>query len=424
MNRKPRERSARHQPHTADCAAAALHALDPGLPYDDWLPIVVAAFGAGLLLEVVRAWCESGRGWKPGETPAQLAWAERRARDSRDDGAGLFRRAGTAGWTCRCNPPGRPRMAENARLAPAPTQKSKKSFPPQKGPSRTDTAALSRHLWESGQPMPVGGQHCPHRYLTTVRNLWRPEVPAPDCLRWLPWDNDRPAWAGESVGCLLALYAPLHAWTDAWPELPTPAGVQRIPVAADGRGVGEKRSLGPSAGCLVVVGNPQTAPIRVAEGVADALALAARLPGPALAVLGTGGYRGEAAAAIAAWAKAGNREVVIYADLDDNRAGDKAGDLRKTINQAGGKAQAVYPPSGATDPADQATRLPFPPLPDGWRGMAQDLQERHAWPWWECCRAASLRRQCRGCRQDLPTNSDGLCIGCRMAAAISLTLAG
>ena len=77
------------------------------------------------------------------------------------------------------------------------------------------------------------------------------------------------------------------------------SGVQLIHVDAEGRGVLdrpeaagglEERDHGHPAGAICVLGLPAGAPgIHVAQGLADALALAARLPCPAVCMRGTAG---------------------------------------------------------------------------------------------------------------------------------------
>ena len=59
----------------------------------------------------------------------------------------------------------------------------------------------------------------------------------------------------------------------------------------------DKRSHSSLSGAVCVLGLPDGAPgIHVAEGLADALALAARLPWPAVCMRGTAGYRNHALA--------------------------------------------------------------------------------------------------------------------------------
>ena len=85
------------------------------------------------------------------------------------------------------------------------------------------------------------------------------------------------------------------------------SGVQLIHVDAAGLPAPDrpgpegltKRSHGSLAGAICVLGLPTGAPgIHVAEGLADTLALAARLPWPAVCMGGTAGYRNHA---LAAW---------------------------------------------------------------------------------------------------------------------------
>ena len=159
-----------------------------------------------------------------------------------------------------------------------------------------------------------------------ARNLWRPEIPVPGVLRWEPPGRQHPG-----AGNILALIAPPAAWPAFWPGLPAIQALQRIAVDRDGApaldrpadagGLG-KRSLGPTAGGIVVIGCPlldeALDPVRVAEGVADTLALASRYPGPAVATVGTEGMRDGALAAWLATAPAG---VVVHADADAGKDG-------------------------------------------------------------------------------------------------------
>ena len=94
----------------------------------------------------------------------------------------------------------------------------------------------------------------------------------------------------------MALFAPLGAWIEAAPEHPAPSGVQLVHVDADGspttdRGGLGKRSHGRLSGAIVALGEPLGAAgrVHVAEGIADALAIAGREPGAVLAAGGTSG---------------------------------------------------------------------------------------------------------------------------------------
>ena len=101
-----------------------------------------------------------------------------------------------------------------------------------------------------------------------------------------------------------------------------------------------------------------TAPVDVAEGLADALALASRSPAPAVATLGTSGMN---SATIAEWL-ATSPATRVWADRDEAKAGrappgQRHGrELVRMVNDAGGNADR--PPH-----ASLPTRTPQPQLP-------------------------------------------------------------
>ena len=104
-------------------------------------------------------------------------------------------------------------------------------------------------------------------------------------MRWLE------AAGGPSVGGLLAAFAP--------PGHGQPSGVQLVSVDGDGRPAPDidgpdglaMRSIGAMRGAVCVLGLPDAVSgVNVAEGLADALALAARLPWPAVSAGGRGGF--------------------------------------------------------------------------------------------------------------------------------------
>ena len=263
----------------------------------------------------------------------------------------------------------------------------------------TDRIQLARGVWQGAVNIgPKETGHPAWQWLN-ARNLWRPEFPLPSCLRWLPTSAP---WSGRGqhtgTGSIVALVAPPWAWADAWPGLPEAQAVELIAVKSDGRpaldrpansgGLG-KRTHGPKTGAVVVFGCPDLAlamgPARVAEGVADALALASRYPGPAVATLGTSGMGdGE----LAEWLATCREGITIHADADE--AGErKARALRRqVIREAGGRVAAVKPVRGK-DAADAAAGADFPPLPEDWKSYAATLQETTDWPTWEIGRQAS-----------------------------------
>ena len=155
-----------------------------------------------------------------------------------------------------------------------------------------DLQTIARRTWsQDSQPIPADPDHPARRWLA-ARNLWRPELPTPGALRWLPAAAHYQGRGSHTgAGSIIALAAPPAAWTVAWPELPIPQSVQIIAVDAEGNpaldrpadsgGLG-KRSIGSTTGAIVVLGCAELAdalePVRVAEGVADALAPGVTLP--------------------------------------------------------------------------------------------------------------------------------------------------
>ena len=263
----------------------------------------------------------------------------------------------------------------------------------------TDRIQLARGVWQSAVNIGAKETDHPAWHWLNTRNLWRPEFPLPSSLRWLPASAH---WSGRGqhtgAGSIVALVAQPWAWADAWPGLPEPQAVELIAVKSDGRpaldrpansgGLG-KRTHGPKTGAVVVFGCPDLAlamgPARVAEGVADALAVASRYPGPAVATLGTSGMGdGE----LAEWLATCREGITIHADAD--AAGERKARVlrRQVIREAGGRVAAVKPVRGK-DAADAAACADFPPLPEDWKSYAATLQETTDWPTWEIGRQAS-----------------------------------
>ena len=292
--------------------------------------------------------------------------------------------------------------------APAPLSPGQRA-PQSRDDTRSPGAAASdlegkrrwaQRTWDAAADIPRAAEHPARRWLA-VRHLWRPELPTPAALRWLAADAHRPA-RHTGAGSIVALAAQPAAWMAAWPELPDPQAVQLVAVAQDG-GPAEivsptagrlgKQSRGLMPGAVVVLGNPSPADAvdaaRVAEGLADALALSARYAGPAVAVLGTGGMR---SSALAEYLAACPRGAVVHAD-DDAAGGRAAGELRRMVQDTGGRCQAVMPAQGK-DAAAAAAERPFGEMPDGWQDYALTLREMYPeWPRWELYRAATAALQ-------------------------------
>ena len=312
------------------------------------------------------------------DRPAALAWLQARGYLERHPS-----REAPRGPENRFLTPDRPRL-------PQPTKKTSKSAP----------GGIPWHsrVWGDAGPIPLNPEHPARRWMA-ARNLWRPEISSPGLLRWHASD---PRHTG--AGNILALIANPAAWTASWPELPPPQAVQSIAVDGKGGpaldrpaamgGLG-KRNLGPTSGGIVVIGCPlleeSLYPVRVAEGVADALALASRYPGPAVATVGTEGMRQEVLAVWLATAPAG---VVVHSDADEGRDGRPptgpaaARALCRSIEDAGGQAQALFSAIGK-DAADAAKEKPFLPPEEGWLDLARTLRETTDWPRWEIARYAT-----------------------------------
>lgn len=271
--------------------------------------------------------------------------------------------------------------------------------------TKVDTDHLARRradaqrIWETSATIPLDGEH-PARRWATRRNLWRDAFPVPSALRWLDAAG-LPTWGDwpspDTAGAIIALIAPPKAWVAAWTGLPEVAAVQILPVRSDGDGGGlEKRTRGEPRDGVCIFGNPHPEddqdPAHVAEGIADALALSSRYPGPAVAAIGTSGL---ASVALATWLASLDAGAVIVADADpvNPRTGQRpgqvaAGKLRWRIQQQGGSATALWPTAGK-DFADLAAGDPFPPLGDAFGDYASTIREMFpAWPRWEVARTA------------------------------------
>ena len=147
---------------------------------------------------------------------------------------------------------------------------------PENGPSR------AARLWAGASPVPLDPEHPARRWAATKEQhpLWPDREPWPDSVRWIERQRAR-AREATPGGSLVACFAPLTEWTG--PHPPAPCGVQLVHVAADGqprkdRGGLGKRSHGSLSGAACLIGGPlHTAErVHVAEGIADALAVAAR----------------------------------------------------------------------------------------------------------------------------------------------------
>ena len=284
-------------------------------------------------------------------------------------------------------------VVPHLRDRPLPPPVPRQSTPAPRQQPRTDYPV---RIWAETQAIPHDADHPARRWFAN-RNLWRPEVEAPAPLRWLPASRTRPG-PHTGAGSLVALLASPPAWTDAWPRLPTPQAVEIIAVDWEGNpafdrpasenGLG-KRTLGAKTGAVLILGSPLVADaetsVRVAEGVADALALAARFAGPTVASMGDAGMTADG---FSAWLASAAGDVVIHADNDEPGQA-AASRLCGAVRIHGGTARAVLPAQGK-DAGVVAAENPFAPLTQSWPGYAHTLAEMNGWPRWEAQRQAAL----------------------------------
>ena len=242
---------------------------------------------------------------------------------------------------------------------------------PRTQPERTqpeaqpDTREWAKHSWATARTVPEDNPVHPVRLWLSQRNLWPPEAPLPEFLRWRPTP---PRWMPTAAGCLVVLAAPPQAWIDCWPRTPEPQAVQRIAIGPSGENrSGNKKSLGSMQGAVTIFGDPRPdhtpAQFIVCEGVADALALASREHSGIIATLGTGTMT--ASTDLARLLARNPHGAEIYADRDEGKhglapAGLKAArTLARAVEGYGGTATVSHAAHPHKDPADAAAHTPF-----------------------------------------------------------------
>ena len=215
-------------------------------------------------------------------------------------------------------------------------------------------------------------------------------------MRWISAEHLNHDYPG--AGAIISIAAQPTAWTQAWPNMPEPSCIQLVFVAQDGnpamdRGL-TKRTYAGTQDAIVVLGRPHLQdapePVDVAEGLADALALAARSSAPAVATLGTAGMT---SATTADWL-ATSPATRVWADRDISKAGRAPSgqrhgrELVRMVNDAGGNAEALHTPAPHKDPAAAAATIGFNNPGPAWPEYARTLAEKTDWPRWEIARQA------------------------------------
>ena len=258
-----------------------------------------------------------------------------------------------------------------------------------------DLQPYALRLWHRSIPITKSPEH-PARQWLAARHLWRPELPVPSAVRWIGADHLNKDFQG--AGAVIAIAAHPAAWTEAWPSLPELSCIQLVFVAEDGspamdRGL-TKRTYAGTRDVVAVLGCPlldqATGPVDVAEGLADALALASRSPAPAVATLGTSGMGSQP---LADWL-ASSSAIRVWADRDEAKEGPPPGqcsgrELVRRVETAKGNAEAVFAPSPHKDPAAAAAELGFKDPDPAWMEYARTLADMQPeWPRWEIARQA------------------------------------
>ena len=249
----------------------------------------------------------------------------------------------------------------------------------------------------AGQPQDCGGRSCPCR----------------QPVRWAPATGQH-----TGAGSIVALAAQPVAWAAAWPGAPgRSTAVHLVHVDTQGKPALDRpsqdgrrlRRSAPSAklqgAAVILLGNPQlpeaAAPVHVAEGLADALALASRIEGTSVAALGTSGMMGQDQI-LAQWlARAqlrASRSTAIPTKPKQGRppAGRRAAAvLMLAIKDAGGQALIVTPAQGFKDFADECgrrarTSAHCPRVGSTTPGPSE---RQPTWPRWEISRVATVIMQ-------------------------------
>ena len=235
-------------------------------------------------------------------------------------------------------------------------------------------------IWRAAKAIsPSAGADHPARRWLAHRHLWRPDLALPPPIKWMP------SLGWPSVGAIVAGFGP-----------PTKrrrsglTGVQLVHVDADGMPAPDgggltKRSIGRMSGAVCVLGRHWPAEeIHVAEGLADVLALAARLPWAAVCMGGTANYRN---LDLALWLS-DFRHVRVWADADGPGL-EAARTLAQHVRGLGGSTVTIERVGAGDDPGSAGAH--FPALDEGLRReYADDLARRDGMPRWEAERIASI----------------------------------
>ena len=306
--------------------------------------------------------------------------------------------------SARVAPVAQPALQKSTQTSPLKTAQSEK------------LRRLGWRLWNSSVPLPRAADTPPGRWRED-RHLWRPSLPWPAPLRWIPADVFRKLWktSPDVAGVIVAPLATVSDWLDSWPNKPKPAAIHLIAIddlgrkayAWDGR---DKSRINleydiPTPPVLIFGASPERRiQCVVVEGVADALGVASRVDAALISTVNLASMQGAPKNGFGEDLRHWDH-VMIYADDDrkPERTGAPPGlrgahTLRRAIEAAGGSADVRHLPGGK-DGADWAAAQPFVSLDnDTFSRYSLTLKEMYpAWPPWERARTASI---CTTCEED------------------------
>lgn len=250
------------------------------------------------------------------------------------------------------------------------------------GPSSHDPRETLRWIRRQILPIADASDH-PVRNWIRQRNLWRPELPLPPSLRWVPADAPVFRRTHSGAGAIAFPLAPIAAWQASYPDTPPPTAVQLVCIDPDGERADYENSQGrrvdkPKFGnarlAVWTVGDIRGNRAAVCEGAADALALAAREPDPVIATLTTPRPPIDWRGALSTF-----DFITLWPDMDDlNNKGQRPGlDAAVSLAQArklAGQTVEVMGVDIGKDAADAAREAPLGALDvQELQKFAQDL---------------------------------------------------
>ena len=295
-------------------------------------------------------------------------------------------------WVCRCDDCFQAWRSDQRPRSARPRLKPQSDSPSKPPAAATDDYAAQ--LWATGETIPTDETHPGRRWLA-ARLLWRPGHPRPITLCWLPRRSvPRKARLPNVAGALIVPVWPLADWLAAWPACPENVeSIHLIYVDSNGAKAHDsegrdKRNFGPHAGRGWAIGSlyyPSSG-LRVCEGVADALGIAARRDSLVVTVVGISDMTDPAddLLDVARVVREAGGAVVVHADPGSGEA-----PARELAKRLGGRA---FVPAVEGDPADAAAASPFGTLDVGVaHDYANTLREMYPdAPNWEVVRQTAI----------------------------------